>query len=64
MSSREHLNKTVNWPGPANYSLSKDISDATPVYQKITMQGRYKDRSLSNSPGPIYDTMKSSEAIK
>jgi hypothetical protein len=63
-SSREYLNKTINWPGPANYTLVKDFAEQTHSYRKIAIRGRNRERSSSNSPGPIYDTIKSSEAIK
>jgi len=63
-STRDELNKKKHFPGPANYSPHKDISDTKQYYQKISMLGRKLDLSGSgmlgaDSPGPIYNTGKS-----
>tara|TARA_B110000285_G_scaffold162694_1_gene181670 strand:- start:327 stop:692 length:366 start_codon:yes stop_codon:yes gene_type:complete len=63
-STREEFNKKKHFPGPANYSPHRDISDCKQYSQKIAMLGRKFDMSSKgkigcDSPGPIYNTGKS-----
>ena len=52
-STREILNRTINWPGPGSYRNTNNFSTNKESYQKITMRGRESPRNLKNqSPGP------------
>ena len=39
-STREILNRTINWPGPASYRNTNNFSSNKEMYQKITIRGR------------------------
>lgn len=63
-STRLSPNRTINWPGPATYNTFRDISTATPHYQKITITCRNSSNSSSESPGPVYNTIDAGKWVR